>query len=70
MAESDGDIPGVPVLVFKPGFEVIWLRAGWTGHVIDTASLLVTKTQPGQDIGDQAQALPTGSVLTPESRLV
>jgi len=70
MAESDGDIPGLPVFVFEPGFVEFRLRAGWTRCVIDTASLLVTKPQPGQDIGNQTQALPTGSVVTPESRLV
>jgi len=66
MPESDSDVPGFTVFVLEPGFVAIRLSSGWAGYVIDSPAQFITKTQAGQNIGDQSQAFPAGSFLTPE----
>ena len=70
MSESDGYIAGLTVWVFEPRSVPVRLGARRTGCAIDAASLFITKPQAGQDIGNQAQAFPTGSFIMPEFRLV
>ncbi len=65
--KCNGNVPCLPVLVFVPRSVFSWLGTWWTGNLVGAPAGVIAKTHACQDIGDQAQASPAGSVVPPQS---
>ena len=65
MPECDGNLSGQAMFLLEPWLVVTPSTPWRAGYIVDTATQFITKTQACQNVVDQAQAFPAGSVLAP-----
>lgn len=65
VAEGNGDVMGLPVLVLEPGTIGRWLGIGCAACAGKDFAVTVTVTYTGQNVADELAASPTAFVVMP-----